>query len=471
MFLLTVSVFILCFIFGSIRTAVIKSQFETQKFPASFEMKVTSIKIKDSTKIILGYITKINLTQKTVQKISGPDFKIKDKVVVYSHTTENINPDELLNVDGVIQNELIILPKKDEKINYIKSFDLMEYWSARNINYISMYPKVTKVESQETVLYSVSYYAHTFRQSFYKNLENVMENKNAGLVMAMLWGDESHISTQTNNGYRAAGISHILVLSGYNLVIVAVLATFIFQKLKLKTRIVSAFIFLLIFILLAETASPVWRAAIMVSYAMLGSYFNRQADSRLAIWATAFLFGLYSPTVFMQDVSFHMSFLATLSIIYFYPLITNVFEYFFKIENYSKPFKAFISVSVLTISANILISPYILYQFSFFKVSGIVLSIFISAFVPIIMLFGFLSGVVAYFSLVTSKILAFLVDVLLNITNALVHFVSEAGYSFNINLSFTGLILSYLALSIVFIFGEFYFKVSDQAHKKINSKN
>ena len=111
----------------------------------------------------------------------------------------------------------------------------------------------------------------------------------------------------------------------------------------------------------------------------------------------------------MDDVSYHLSFLATLGIIYFHPeletFIKNKFftkninqelnsknKNSFEIEKYKK-WEISISVILVTVSANILIAPYLIFQFGYFKFSSIIFSILVTPFVPIIMLLGFIIGI------------------------------------------------------------------------------
>jgi competence protein ComEC len=285
-------------------------------------------------------------------------------------------------------------------------------------------------------------------------------------VQAMIWGDSSNISNETNNIFRSSGISHVLVLSGYNLAIVAALAAFLFQKLSYKKKVFMSIAFVFLFLILAHTSAPVWRASVMSFYTLLTILFLKPTNAKFALWLTCVIFFLYSPVIALFDASFHLSFLATASIIYFFPILQKLTKekYFTKnIKTFDsvkyKIYKNILDIILVTVSANILIAPYIIYQFGYFKFSGLIISILISVLIPLIMFFGFVSGVLGMFSnfifLFIAKIFAFISHICVLIMSTLAELGSESSPLFKNPISFFSVFIIYIFIIIFYFYLKF----------------
>lgn len=542
-FIILITIFILFFIVSSIRGNILKKDFKNINIKTNLILKIYDVIKKDNTQIIKGEIKKYKLTDETKVKMDIKNINsvevtkledlentqnkiIKGNVVIYTFSQEKYMPGMYLEIEGRIQNELIILPKKENETHFDensgKSFDLLKYWNTRNVDFISMYPKIKILNIEEELVLSINEntttnlsfleniknklqdniftYSYKFRNYFYESLVKTLNTFDAGIVMAMLWGDENNISKETNGVFKNTGTSHILVLSGYNLIIVAALASVLFRKLSLRKKVIASVIFIVIFLLLAHTSSPVWRAALMSLYTMMTILFLKQSNAKLALFITCFIFLIYSPTVAMYDASFHLSFLATFGIIYFYPeleiLIKNKFfskigiiknnninkinknnfdknnfnlenKKIFDVEKYKK-WELLISTILVTVSANILIAPYIIFQFGYFKFSSILFSILVTPFVPVIMLLGFVIGSVNMITnilstldifllniflklilLITKSISLFLEIIITNIFNFLKYFSDDSAIISNA-MSFTNLIIIYIIIFLIF---------------------
>ncbi len=474
--LLLVSVFLFLFLISSIRGNILKKDFIEIDETVEISVIVYDILVKDNTKIIKG---------KIVENKNSESDKIKNlrNVAIYTFSQENFYPDTILNVKGRLTNQVILLPKKEKLTslnsqNNGKSFDLFNYWNTKNIDAIFMYP-VIKSQTfliNENKSHSIYFYSYSFRNYFSNLLKKTMNSFDVGIVMAMLWGDENNISKETNNIFKGAGVSHVLVLSGYNLSIVVGVSAFMFRKNKLKTRVILSIVFVFIFLLLANTSAPVWRASIMSLYTLVAIFFLKPNNAKLGLWITCFLFFIYSPIITMLDISFHLSFLATAGIIYFYPVLEKIIrDKYFKtkenifLENLTKLF-------LVTVSANILIAPYLIYQFGYFKISAIFLSFIITPLVPPVMLFGFFSGTLTIFSealkhffylkyfsnlfyyasLTSSFVAEFFIKIIFSFTEYFYNISPTYDKSF----SFTFLVMPYLILLVVLIYLEFLSKIN-----------
>lgn len=442
--------FIMSFIIGSIRTHIEKSEFEIKNIATKERVVITNVNTKDSTKIL----------QVKFLETSQSDLKDK-KAVLYIFSIDKFYPDQVLEVEGKFSNQIMILPKKSELTNVVKSFDLAEYWRSKGKDYVSMYPKIKKIEEVDGS-HSLRYYSYIFRERFHMKLNQIMDNENAGILSAMLWGDESAISKDLYNKYTQAGVSHILVLSGYNLAILTGFILLSFKGYSVKSKVIFSLVLIGLFLLLANSDVTLWRAAVMSLYSLAAMYFMKPSDSKIALWLAVLVFTLLSPIAILKDVSLQMSILATMSIIYFYPIIKDNFSKN-KDKNYTKLIREAI---ILTISANILLLPFLIYTFGYIKISGIFVSVILCFIVPIIMFLGFLGGFISFLSIFLGKVIIFIADLLISAMYFIVNLFYGNEPIYKSGLSFFGLTIVYLIMFIFYKYVEYFnYSLKNQKHE------
>lgn len=458
-------IFLGFFILSSIRSHLINVENKKIEQKANLVVQIKNINIKDNT-IILESKIKENKNRDL------DNIFIDKDIVLYTNNFLNkgidFYPDDILEINGEITNYFIILPKKDGLANEVKSFNLARYWQAKGYDFVSMYPEIKKINTTENK--SWRYYSYIFRKSFHNNLDKVMENENSAVLMAMLWGDETKISKELNNKYVSSGVSHILVLSGYNLIIIISFIMYIFKSFSIRFRAIITLLSLTIFLLLANSGVTVFRAAVMSFYSIWALYLLKPDNSKFALWLTVFIFVLYSPILAIYDMSFHLSILATMSIIYFYPLLRGIFiKDKFKNKKYEdknceeikkdqilnsfSDLKIFLFLKeslIITVSANILIFPYLIFAFGYIKITGIFLTIFISIFVPLIMFFGFLAGLFGYVSYYISYIFGFMANILISPQQYFVSIFYQNKPIFSEKISFFTLVSIYFIMFILY---------------------
>jgi competence protein ComEC len=100
---------------------------------------------------------------------------------------------------------------------------------------------------------------------------------------------------------------------------------------------------------------------------------------------------LYNPKILRFDASFQLSFLATLALIYVSPRIER------KLKFVPKKF-GLREISSATISTQIFVLPFLLYKMGLFSIVALPVNLLVLIFVPLTMLFGFLSGGIGFVS-------------------------------------------------------------------------
>jgi competence protein ComEC len=211
-----------------------------------------------------------------------------------------------------------------------------------------------------------------------------------GLISGLLIGGSSALSAEWRDVLIATGTVHLVALSGFNISIIAGFLTLFLQTLSVPRRWHIAVIgaMLALFVLMVGAGASVVRAAIMGMLVVLARSLGRRASVGNALVFSAALMVAVEPRILFFDVGFQLSFLATVGIIYLYPVLerlTRTLPEFFKFKE----------ALLMSIAAELSVFPVLLYQFGTFSLISPLINMIVVPFIPFIMLFGF-------FGLVTS---------------------------------------------------------------------
>jgi competence protein ComEC len=148
----------------------------------------------------------------------------------------------------------------------------------------------------------------------------------ASLLQGILLGVRSGIPVGLYDEFNATGTSHIIVISGTNITLVAVLFSQAFGWMLGKRR---AYWFTLagivLYVMLVGADAAVVRAGIMGGLLVTALYLGRRATAYVSLCASAIVLTAISPLA-LWDASFQLSFAATLSLILFTPPLERFFE-------------------------------------------------------------------------------------------------------------------------------------------------
>jgi competence protein ComEC len=138
----------------------------------------------------------------------------------------------------------------------------------------------------------------------------------AGLVLGMVLGRKYGLTANIERQFQAAGLYHLVVVSGFNLAVVAGIAMWIarFLPCKRRTRLLFVLLSALIYAQVAEGQAPVYRAVIAVMFMVAGKLLDRGYSPLNTIAATAFTLLLIDPNS-LDDPSFQMTFSAVLAVV------------------------------------------------------------------------------------------------------------------------------------------------------------
>ena len=138
------------------------------------------------------------------------------------------------------------------------------------------------------------------------------------LVLGMVLGQRRKLPIEDVRRFQAAGLIHLLVVSGFNLAVVAATALWLgrhlrFGRFRRAGRYLFALVAILTYAALVEGQSPVVRATLMASILIVGKLLDRRYSVGNALAASAILILIADPSALM-DSSFHLTFAAVLAI-------------------------------------------------------------------------------------------------------------------------------------------------------------
>jgi competence protein ComEC len=274
-----------------------------------------------------------------------------------------------------------------------EDFSYRDYLANQGIfSYIS-YPSSSLLQHGEgNPIYSALY---AFRQHAIDVVYSLFPDPEASLLAGILLGVQSGIPQDVQDAFRLTGTSHIIVISGFNITIIAGLFTFMFSRLLGERRgAIVAAIGIIFYTLLVGANPAVVRAAILGMLTLLGHQVGRRQVglNSLAIVGAAMAF--VTPTV-LWDVSFQLSFAATLGIMLYAEPFTNWFINFAarfiphdKAHRLAGPVGEYF---LLTLAAQLTTLPLMIYYFKRISFTSLIANPLILPAQPPLMVLGGLS--------------------------------------------------------------------------------
>jgi competence protein ComEC len=246
----------------------------------------------------------------------------------------------------------------------------------------------------------------SIKKKFLTTLNELFISPASGLLSGIIIGDTSNLDSELLDIFRAVGLIHIVVLSGYNITLVANFFVRMFASLGYYRRLIAAMMALLFFIVIVGISQTAMRAGIMALCAFAARYYIRPYVVTRGIAIALLVMAWISPYALLFDLSLQLSFLATIGIVYVFPLLSKKYEQL--TEN------TFGEILLQTIAVNILTLPIIIYQMGTFSLISFPINIAVLVFVPWLTIGGFTAVFIGMVFSPLGRIVAFPFQVLTN---------------------------------------------------------
>lgn len=257
-------------------------------------------------------------------------------------------------------------------------FNYKLYLKTKKISGSFTAKSVKKLGENKSLIVKWRKMVSTIRNNVLINYKNNLSDENVSLISALTIGDKTNLEKNVIQEFRDASLSHILAISGAHFSYIILLLSFINKIIKRK-RLgqVSLIIVILFFMQLTGKTASVVRAGIMGIMVILASMLYRKNDFITTFSISLLIQIIYNPYVIF-DIGLILSYFGTFGIVYFYQMINQRIK---------------LKILSVTLSANLLIFPIMIYNFNTFSISFVISNFFASIILGPIIILGIISNI------------------------------------------------------------------------------
>ena len=166
------------------------------------------------------------------------------------------------------------------------------------------------------------------KHAFLDGLAATLPEPYASLAGGVVIGGKTGLGKDLQDAFTRSGLVQIIVLSGYNVMVVAewVMAALAYIKLPKRWSSVAGAIAILIFVGIAGASATALRAMLMAFIALYARATGRTYAASRALLAAVFLMLLWNPLYLAYDPGFGLSVAATAGLIWLAPNIERLLE-------------------------------------------------------------------------------------------------------------------------------------------------
>ncbi|MBN2729083.1 MAG: ComEC/Rec2 family competence protein [Bacteroidales bacterium] len=321
----------------------------------------------------------------SVQNQNGNWENAEGKILLYLEATDSTQIPEYGNT--LVLNSYV---QPIQKPLFNSDFKYNEYLANKNIYYQSFvrstYWSIIDEGQGNPII--------NFSLKLRRNLLSILkEELGAGdeyaVLAAMLAGYRADLSADMLKAYSGAGAMHIMSVSGLHVGVIYVLLIFIFglfpgMKKKLWIKAIFILLSIWLFAFITGLSASVLRAAVMLSFIVIGEALGRKINPFNSLAAAAFLLLLFNPFM-LFEIGFQLSFAALAGILLLYNPIYKAIYVRWKFAD------KIWQLMAMSIAAQLATLPFTLYYFGQFPLYFLITNILV---VP-------LSGVVIYAGIAT----------------------------------------------------------------------
>lgn len=354
-------------------------------------------------------------------------FKVEDYQIISENSSNSLNFQDSSNTSNpsISSNNLNLSAKSNSSFFFNKS-----YTSKIKFNFI----EILQIKSER--------FFQRIRDKIKKIYEEHLTKDSSSLLEALTIGDKSDLDDNIIENFRKASLSHVLAISGAHFSYIILAITLMSKALRRKRMSKILLIIIIIFFMKLTGESPsVMRAGIMCIVGAIASLIKRKNDVLNSIAISLLIQIIINPYVIF-DMGLILSYSGVIGIIYLYKIVYR----FLKLKIIS-----------VTISANIILIPIMMYNFKTISFSFIISNIFASILLGPIIIIGYIVLIIRV------KPLFFLLNMLITLLSRVSQIVSNFKFS-NINIeapSILSLIMYYIIVYIIYKKLNVWFRASE----------
>lgn len=323
---------------------------------------------------------KTHLTVELRTEGESPSRAVAARVLVIVNRFPEYHYGDQIALDGKLVFPKV-LTEKDGRV-----FDYPQYLRTKGIRFQMIFPKITIMMSGQGNAVMSKLFA--IKSGFEQAIAQALPSPQSALLSGLLLGGKQSLGAVWLERFQVAGIVHIIVLSGYNMTIVAEWLVVMFRSFGFYGSLSAGSVGIILFALMTGGGATVLRAAIMALIVLLAKATGRNYDMGRALLLAAALMVMQNPSILLFDPSFQLSFLASLGLIYVSPIVERRTKLF-----HSMPMLREVFVS--TVATQVVVLPLLLYQTGMFSLVSLPANLLVLPLIPLTMFSGFIAGLIA----------------------------------------------------------------------------
>jgi len=298
--------------------------------------------------------------------------------------------------------------------------DSFDFSRAASFGEIATCEKISSIEQESGRPNIFSHIRNRLASIFDRALPSPESDVLAGIVI----GKQSAFPKDLNNIFQATGTSHIIVLSGFNITVLAFVVNGLFRRIGfgLTSGTIASIAVIVLFDALVGFSAPVVRASIMVALVLLARARGRPTSSFSALLLSAAVMLVINPMLLRWSLSFELSFAATCGVL-FQDRISPSFSFIPRVFGLRESVRTTFAATVMTI-------PITVYAFGGLSTITLLANALVLPFVPLIMALGIPVLLCGLFSAHAAMIMGALPFVFLRCMTSLLETLAHIRFSY-----------------------------------------
>lgn len=268
--------------------------------------------------------------------------------------------------------------KQPEEARNYKGYNYKQYLKTKKII------GTVELEKAKILKSSNGSFIHNIQKYIRDTINGTLTDEEGNLLLAILLGDKDKLSEDIQESFKTSNLSHMLAVSGAHVSYIILGLTYVLQNsiIGKKNGKIVCIIFLLFFMAITNFTPSVTRACIMAILTLFSGIVYRKSDVYTNISVAALITLIFNPYSLL-DLGFQLSYGGTIGIIIFIKRIQEK-KSNSKVINYIK------QMALVSVYANIIIIPIMMYHFNTVSLTFIISNIMASPILGIIVITGFL---------------------------------------------------------------------------------
>jgi len=328
-----------------------------------------------------------------IESIFGEEIDVRNSVLVTTEQYPLWEYGDKVSVSGRLD-----IPK-NFRSDTGREFDYVGFLAKDNIYYQMFYPDLSLLEKDKGNIVKRNLFS--LKQSFLESISVLIPEPHASLLGGLVVGAKQSLGKDLLDKFRITGVIHIVVLSGYNVTIVAEAIMRFFSFIPKRGRFILGAGSILAFMMMVGAGATVVRASIMALLVVFARATGRTHEITIALIVAGLVMLVVNPYILIFDPSFQLSFMATLGLLYLAPLIEKYFN-FVPTKWQLREF------ATATIATQIFVLPLLIYMMGEVSLVAVFVNLLVLIFIPATMLLGFLAGIIGFVSALLALPFAYL---------------------------------------------------------------